>query len=45
MTEKEFDIKEGYELTFDYLRNGEKGGEESVIVLRLNDEGWKIITQ
>lgn len=45
MTEKEFDVKEGYELTFDYLKNDKKNGEETVIAVKLNDEGWKVITQ
>lgn len=42
--EDAFDIKEGYEVTFGYSKNGETDGDETVIVVSLNDEGWKVIT-
>lgn len=42
--EDAFDIREGYEIKFSYANKGEAAGEESVIVVSLNDEGWKVIT-
>ena len=42
--EDAFDIKEGYEVTFSYLDNNGASEDETVIVLSLNDEGWKVIT-
>lgn len=44
LTEDQLDIKEGYEVTFNTLNNGESQGSETVLVVRLNDEGWKVIT-
>ena len=44
ITEDQFDIKEGYEVSFSYLNNGEPKGTETVLVIKLNDEGWKVIT-
>lgn len=38
-------ITEGYELTYDYLKNGSKAGEQNVFAVKLSGEGWKIITQ
>lgn len=45
VTAESFDIKEGYEVNFNYLNNGEKGGDDMALVVKLNDEGWKIITK
>ena len=42
--EDDFDIKEGYEVTFSYKKNDEAESDETVIVVSLNDEGWKVIT-
>ena len=44
LTEDQLDIKEGYEVTFNTLNNGVSQGSETVLVVRLNDEGWKVIT-
>lgn len=44
LTEDKLDIKEGYEVTFSHLRDGEQDGKDTVLVIRLNDEGWKVIT-
>lgn len=43
--ESDFDVKEGYEVTYSYTKNGEAASDETVIVVSLNDEGWKIITR
>ncbi|WP_297957605.1 hypothetical protein [uncultured Ruminococcus sp.] len=42
---EKLEIKEGYELTFDYTKDGKKAAEKTVLAVRLNDEGWKVITQ
>lgn len=42
---EELGITEGYELTYDYLKNGSKAGEQNVFAVKLSGEGWKIITQ
>ena len=44
ITEDQFDVKEGYEVNYTYLNNGEEAGTDTVLVIRLNDEGWKVIT-
>lgn len=44
LTEDDLDIKEGYQVTYSHLRDGEYDGKDTVIVLKLNDEGWKVIT-
>ena len=44
LTEDKLNIKEGYEVTFSHLRDGEQDGKDTVLVIRLNDEGWKVIT-
>lgn len=44
LTEEQLDIKEGYEVTFSHLRDGETDGNDTVLVIKLNDEGWKVIT-
>lgn len=44
VTEEQFTVGKGYEVTFSYLNNGEQSGSETVIILKLNDEGWKVIT-
>ncbi len=44
LTEDQLDIKEGYEVTFSHLRNGEADGKDTVLAIKLNDEGWKVIT-
>lgn len=44
LTEEDLDIKEGYEVTFNHLRNGEANGQDTVLVISLGDEGWKILT-
>ena len=44
LTEDKLDIKEGYEVTFSHLRDGEYDGKDTVLAVRLNDEGWKVIT-
>lgn len=44
LTEEQLDIKEGYEVTFNYLKNGEADGQDVVLAISLGDEGWKIIT-
>lgn len=45
LTEEQLVINIGYEVVFSYSNNGEEAGEETVIVVNLNDEGWKIITR
>ena len=44
LTEDQLNIKEGYEVSFSHLKNGESDGKDTVLVIKLNDEGWKIIT-
>ena len=44
LTEDQLDIKEGYEVTYSYLCDGEPKGNDTVLVVKLNDEGWKILT-
>ncbi|MBP5432500.1 hypothetical protein [Ruminococcus sp.] len=44
VTEDQFNVGEGYEVNYSYLRNGEEGGIDTVLVVKLNDEGWKVIT-
>lgn len=44
VTEDDLDISTGYEVIYTYLKNGEKDGEDLVLVIQLNDEGWKVIT-
>lgn len=43
--EDALDIKEGYEVTYNYKKNDEDAGDETVIVVSLNNEGWKVITR
>ena len=43
--EEALDIKEGYEVTYNYKKNNEDAGDETVIVVSLNNEGWKVITR
>lgn len=45
LTEDQLVINSGYEVVFSYSNNGEEAGEETVIVVNLNDEGWKVITR
>ena len=44
LKEDELTINDGYEVKYKYLADGKEAGEESVIVVSLNNEGWKIIT-
>ncbi len=44
VTEDDLNISMGYEVIYTYLKNGEKDGEDLVLVIQLNDEGWKVIT-
>jgi len=44
LKEEDFTINDGYEVKYKYLADGQDAGEESVIVVSLNNEGWKIIT-
>ncbi|MCR5601445.1 MAG: hypothetical protein K6G33_11980 [Ruminococcus sp.] len=45
LTEDRLDVKEGYETTYEYLKDNKTTAIETVIVFKLNDEGWKVITQ
>ena len=45
LKEDDLDIKEGYEVTYKCKKNDEDAGDETVIVVSLNDEGWKVITR
>ncbi len=45
LTEDKLDIKDGYEVTYDYSKEGQEAESETVIIFRLNDEGWKVITR
>ncbi len=44
LSEDDLDIKEGYEVTYSYLSDGESKGQDTVLVVKLNDEGWKVLT-
>lgn len=45
LTEDRLEIKNGYEVTYDYSKEGQEAESETVIVFKLNDEGWKVITR
>ena len=45
LTEDKLDVGEGYEVTYDYSKNGQNKESETIIIFKLNDEGWKVITK
>jgi hypothetical protein len=45
LTEDKLEVKDGYEVTYDYSKEGQEAESETVIVFKLNDEGWKVITR
>ena len=45
LKEDDLEVKDGYEVTYDYLKNDKDTESETVIIFKLNDEGWKVITR
>lgn len=44
MKADEFVINEGYQVDYSYFENGTEKGPDTVLVINIGDEGWKIIT-
>ena len=44
MKKEDFEVKKGYEVSYSYFKNGVEDGKDTVLVINLNDDGWKIIT-
>ena len=45
LTEDKLDVKDGYEVTYNYVKSENDVQKETVIIFKLNDEGWKVITR
>lgn len=45
LTEDKLNVGEGYEVTYDYSKDGQNKETETIIIFKLNDEGWKVITK
>lgn len=43
LTEDDIDVKEGYEVSYTYTKNGEEAGNDAALAVRIGDEGWKVI--
>ncbi|MCQ2469489.1 MAG: hypothetical protein MJ100_06745 [Ruminococcus sp.] len=43
MKKDDFTVGKGYEVSYSYLKNGQPDGKDTVLVISLNDQGWKII--
>ena len=43
LTEDDIDVKEGYEISYTYTQNGEEGGNDAALAVKIGNEGWKVI--
>ena len=43
MKTDDFNVEKGYEVSYNYLKDGQIDGKDTVLVISLNDDGWKII--
>jgi hypothetical protein len=43
LSEDDIDVKEGYEVSYSYTKNGEENGKDAALAIKLGDEGWKVI--
>mgnify|MGYP003313964827 CR=1 FL=1 len=44
MKKEDFQINEGYEVSYSYTENGSNPQSDAVLVINLGSEGWKVIT-
>ena len=43
LSEDSIDVREGYEVNYTFTKNGEDGGSDTALAVKIGDEGWKVI--